>query len=110
MNTLARLVTCAIAAVCVSSVLGQEVANRPKLSVGDLWIFHQIGDDDGRPINNTWRRRIEEVLPGDRIRVAPHYSTDLFDTSWNPILRSRPDFPMLDFRFPLSVGASWSYT
>jgi len=74
-----------------------------------MWTFHTTGVDDGKAVDYAWRRRIEEILPGDRIRVTPHYEADVFDSSWNPIYADRPDFIALNFQFPLRVGAAWSY-
>ena len=110
MNSIARIVACTLACgACVSSALAQEVAERPDLHVGDTWVFHVTGVDDGKPVDSAWRRRINEILPDGKIRVSPRYETDTFDTSWNPIYSDHPEFPTPDFQFPLRVGAAWSF-
>ena len=98
-----------IAVAWMRPAFAQEIANKPELRIGDTWMFHMTGNDDGKTVESAWRRVIVEKLPGDKIRVTPPYNVDVFDDSWNPIYRDRPDFWPVDYRFPLRVGASWSY-
>jgi len=105
-----KLARCVLAASWTMSALAQDVADKPDLRVGDEWVFVQTGTEDGKPVNRRWQRRIVEMLPDDRIRVTPTYGgVDVFDRSWNPRHPQRPTFWPLDFQFPLSVGAKWSF-
>src|SRR6185369_8426105 len=92
------------------SAPGQDVAGKPDLRLGDEWVFEYKGNVSGTPFERTWRRRIVEILPDDKFRVAPKYAgVDVFDRSWNRRHPDTPDFWPIDFQFPLRVGASWSY-
>lgn len=109
MTTLVWMLVPVIAGLWARPALAQDVANKPELRVGDAWVFRMTGEDDGKAIDTQWRRRIIELLPGDKFRVEPPYNVDVFDSSWNPIYRDRPDFWPVDYQFPLRVGAAWSY-
>src|SRR5437867_12318543 len=92
------------------SALGQDVADKPDLRLGDEWVFVQTGNEDGKPVDRRWQRRIVELLPDDKVRVTPKYAgIDVFDRSWNYRHPERPTFWPIDFQFPLSVGATWSF-
>lgn len=109
MHVLAQIASAVVVGACAVSTFAQDVADKPDLRVGDTWIFHATGENDGKPVDYMWQRRIDAMLPGDRIRVSPRYSTDEYDTSRNPVYRDRPNFSPADFRFPLRVDAEWSY-
>jgi hypothetical protein len=85
------------------------VAQKPDLRVGDEWIFHEVGTVDSQPIDRRWLRRIVESLPDDKFRVQGYVGSEVVDSSWNPRNLERPDFWPLDFKFPLTVGDSWTF-
>lgn len=92
------------------STLGQDVADKPDLQLGDKWIFVQTGSENGKPISRLARRQVVEMLADDKIRVSPRWGEiDVYDRSWNPRHPDRPTFWPLEFQFPLRVGAEWSY-
>jgi hypothetical protein len=92
-----------------SPAFGQAAVGKPELYVGDEWTFRETGDDAGTNVDRRWRRRIVEKLPDETIRVEPVYGgVRNFDASWNPRLPTRPSGSVW-FRFPLHVGATWSY-
>ncbi len=109
MATFLRILLFVIAGPWISTIRAEDVANKPDLQVGDVWFFHATGEDDGNKVDRRWRRRIEEIMPDGRMRVAPLFDTDLFDASWNPIYRDHPDTPSIVFRFPMRVGDAWSF-
>ena len=43
--------------------------------------------DDGKPVDYEWRRRIAEILPDGKMRVAPPRPTDIYDSSWNAVFQ-----------------------
>jgi hypothetical protein len=101
---------CFAAALGVTSARAQEVADAPELHVGDEWIFHVTGTEDGNPVDRKSRRKIVESLPDGRFLIqAPAGAVNVFDSSWNPRLPELPDFWPLDFKFPLKVGDSWTF-
>jgi hypothetical protein len=92
------------------STLGQDVADKPDLQLGDKWTFVYWGRAEGKTFSQPWRRQIVEILADDTIRVSPRYGgIDVYDRSRNPRYPKRPTFWPLDFKFPLRVGAEWSY-
>lgn len=89
----------------------EPVATRPDLRVGDEWVYQGTGDDDGKPYEGRWRRRIEEILPNGHVRVTPKIGgIDVFDASWNAMHPQRTGYVPMVFRFPLRVGDAWSFT
>lgn len=109
MSTLPWMVVAVFAIVWPRVSVAQDVASKPELRVGDTWMFHTTGTNDGKAVDYGWRRRIDEISPDGKIHVTRRYNVDLFDSSWNPIYAERPDFWPVDFQFPLRVGAAWSY-
>lgn len=99
-----------LTAVWSLSTHGQDVADKPDLQLGDEWVFVQTGEENGKPVNRQWRRKIVEMLPDETFRVFPkYYGYDVFDRSWNVRLPEQPNSWPIDFQFPLKVGASWSF-
>ena len=93
------------------SSLGQNLAVRPDLHVGDRWVFHETGTDDGRPIDRRWSREIVEITPDGAIRIKRGDGNLLsFDLSWNPRPANHPEIGHHNFEFPLEVGTKWTYS
>lgn len=95
------------ALTCVPA-MGQEVAEKPTLKVGDHWVFAQT-TDPGK--ESTWSRRIVAVgadgvvdvqIGADKIQQV--------DASWNFIDPRGTEYNRTPYRFPMRVGAEWSFT
>ncbi len=105
-----RILAFVIALAWISTARAEDVANKPELHVGDVRVFQANGENEGgKVVNRLWRRRIEEILPDGTIRVSPRLLTDLFDSSWNPIIGDHPEQPYVLFKFPMHVGDAWSF-
>lgn len=107
-----KILAIAMAVIAASARLSfaQNVADKPALNVGDLWVFHQTGTEAGKHVDRQWRRQIAETLADGMVRVTPIYNgVSVYDASWNPRHPETPDFWPADFEFPLRVGAEWSF-
>lgn len=110
-NTLWRLAAWLIAGAWSMASLGQSVAERPELRVGDRWVFHETGTDAGKEVDRRWSREIVDIASDGVIRVKRRDGNFIsFDSSWNPRPADHPDISAHDFEFPLKVGAKWSYS
>jgi len=94
------------------SVMAQPAADKPGVKVGDKWEFKEsVKTSASGESNNTWSRRIVEILPDDRMQVAGGKDQlILVDGSWNAIDPKGAEYSLIAFKFPMSVGAAWSYT
>ena len=90
----------------------QPTADKPAVKVGDKWEFRVLVKDSlGGDSVTGWSRRIVEILPNDQMRVARGDGTVyLADGSWNEIDSRGAEYSLIDYRFPMTVGATWSYT
>jgi hypothetical protein len=94
------------------SASAQPAADKPVVKVGDKWEFQQsVKTSASGESNETWSRRIVEILPNDRMRVAGEKDQSILaDGSWNAIDPKGAEYSLIAFKFPMTVGAAWSYT
>jgi hypothetical protein len=97
----------ALSGLAAAAAFGQEAA-KPTLSVGEQWVFKQT-TDAGKEI--TWSRRIVAVGADGVVDVqtAPD-KTQQFDAAWNFIDPRGADYNRTPYKFPMKVGAEWSFS
>jgi hypothetical protein len=107
-----RVVTLGVLGWIAMSATAQPVAGKPDVRIGDKWEFRQsMTTSASGESNNTWSRRIIEILPDDRMQVAGEKDQSiLVDRSWNEIDPKGAEYSLQAFKFPMSLGASWSYS
>jgi len=91
-----------------SAAMGEEVAEKPTLKVGDQWVFAQTTDSTKE---SMWSRRIVAVGADGvaNVQVAPD-KIQQFDLSWNFIDPRGAEYSRTPYKFPMRVGAEWSFT
>jgi len=103
-------ITIAAIGGCPRPLPAQNIADKPMLKAGDLWVFHQTGTETGKRVDRQWSLRIAGTLADGMVRVTPkHGGTDVYDGSWNPRHPDHPESWGHDFEFPLRVGAEWTF-
>lgn len=91
-----------------SAAMGQEVAEKPTLKVGDKWVFTQSIDSGKESI---WSRRIVAVGADGVVDVQTGPDKiQQYDISWNFIDPRGAEYSRTPFKFPMRVGAEWSFT
>ncbi|MFO1282425.1 MAG: hypothetical protein U1F51_08135 [Burkholderiales bacterium] len=97
----------ALAAAGAATSSPAQTADKPRIAVGDQWTYRQV-DKDGKEV--TWGRKVLSI-DGDggfTVATAPD-KTMRFDASWNFIDPRGGEFSRPAYRFPMQVGAEWSF-
>jgi hypothetical protein len=105
-RALCRATGIAVFAVAAGAA-AQPVADKPTFKVGDTWVYQQKTAPDK---TSTWTRQITELAPDGGIRVQMGGTTQQFDGAWNYVDPRGPEFSRTTYKFPLAVGASWTFT
>jgi hypothetical protein len=114
MNPRTKLALLALVGTCISTrvAIGQPVAEKPDWKVGDHWEYQQtttVGNQ--APTSNALSRKIEAFLPDDRIEVrSGSGKLEQFDSAMNFMPDGRADATRIYARYPLKVGAEWTYS
>jgi len=88
--------------------LSQPVAEKPDWKVGDHWNFQETTTPSGE--TTTWSRKIVGFLPDDRIQVRfGSGRLEQYDSAFNFIPDGRADVVRILARYPLKVGAEWTF-
>jgi hypothetical protein len=98
----------ALLAAPFATAMGQDVAEKPTRKVGDLWVFAQT-TDPGK--DSVWSRRIVAVSADGvaDVQVAPD-KVQQFDAAGNFIDPRGAEYSRTPYKFPMRVGAEWSFT
>ena len=109
-NNRTDLVAASILFLGVSGICrAQPVAEVPEFKVGDSWELSQTTTPGDK--RTTLTRKITEVGPGDQIQVEwENGSAQRYDSAMNYIPEGKVEYKRVLVRYPLKVGAEWSYT
>ena len=109
MKALARVgvVVAATAGISVAA-LAQPAVEKPKLSVGDKWVFNQ-STADGK--TTTWSREVVEIPSGEHVRVRlGNGNVADYDGVMNFMPEGKAEYARLLAKYPLKVGDTWSFS
>lgn len=109
MKALARLGVVVVTVTGLSlAAQAQPVAEKPKISVGDKWVFNQA-TADGK--TTTWSREIVEVPSADQLKVRlGNGNVADYDGVMNFMPEGKADYVRVLAKYPLKVGDTWSFS
>jgi hypothetical protein len=85
-----------------------ESAEHPDWKVGDKWIFQSFENPGAK--RTTWTREVMAARPDGGFDVATGAGETLtFDSDGNSLDKRGPEYSWRRFKFPMTVGASWSH-
>jgi hypothetical protein len=85
-----------------------EWAEHPEWKVGDKWTFRQVENPGAK--ETTWTSEVMAVRSDGRLVVATGAGERLiFDSETNSLDKRGPEYTWRRFKFPMTVGASWSH-
>jgi hypothetical protein len=91
-----------------SHVGGQPVVEKPNVKLGDYWQFRLTATRADQ--NRDWSRKIVEITPDGNIKVQTESDSLMdYDSAMNILPLGRPEFARILARYPLQLGASWTY-
>jgi hypothetical protein len=107
MKAMLTLAVVVLAALGLSvAAQAQPAAEKPTLSVGDKWMFSQVGAD-GK--TTTWSREVVQLPSGEQVRVRWGNGTLAeYDDAMNFVPEGKPEFIRVLVKYPLKVGNEWS--
>jgi hypothetical protein len=86
----------------------QPTSDRPDYKVGDKWTYRMVETVADK--TSEWSREITEVGPGNRLLVRlEDGKTNEYDDAMN-FAPTGPEDARVLVKFPLKVGASWTFT
>jgi len=94
--------------LCQTAMCGEVLADSPPLKVGDYWQFRMITEPGA--VASEWSRKITEITAAS-IRVQTQDGSAWeYDSAMNLIPAGRTEFARILARYPLRVGAAWTFT
>ena len=109
MKAWARLGVVVVSAAGLSlAAQAQPVAEKPKIGVGDKWVFNQT-TADGK--STTWSREVVDVPSADqlKVRMGNGNVTD-YDGVMNFLPEGKPEYARLLAKYPLKIGDTWTFS
>jgi hypothetical protein len=108
-----RAVLCATVSVAVSMTAVApafaQTAETPTVQVGDAWTYAQTSDNGKEKKETTWTRRVTAV-GGDGYDTQIGSRAYKHDPAGNYVNPRGAEFNRAVYKFPMQVGAEWSYT
>jgi hypothetical protein len=86
-----------------------QTADKPTVNVGDAWFYAQTSDTGKETKEVNWTRRVVAVgADGYEAQVGDRVFR--FDPSGNVVDPKGAEYHRMTYRFPMQVGAEWTYT